>query len=380
MQFISKISRIDIHLNHHDSTRQIVTTILYIIFTLGFFLLSIDLLVTALGHVGRDTAQLIMEVTTNPFVSLFIGLLITALIQSSSTTTAMIVAMVAAGSLEMQQALPMIMGANIGTTITSNLVSLSFITKKDVFSRAFSAATLHDHFNILTTIVVFPMQYKYNFLGLLSDKIAALFSVDQANTTQAMNDGLIKGKWISSEFVMNVVENPVIALILAVVLVFVSIKLFTKIIYKLIIGSAQLKFEKLIFDNRAKSFGWGAMITAGMQSSSVTTSLIVPLVAAGKIKLRDVQSFIVGANVGTTVTALLAALFKSPEAVSIAVAHLMFNSIGTMLWLGMPGLNKLPLLMAEKLGELTTKHRMISLVYIIITFFLLPFAFIYFTK
>ena len=111
-------------MNNNDSSWQIVKTIFYIISTLVFFLLSIDLLVTALGHVGKDTAQLILEVTANPFVSLFIGLLITALIQSSSTTTSMIVAMVAAGSLEMHQALPMIMGANIGTTITSNLVSL----------------------------------------------------------------------------------------------------------------------------------------------------------------------------------------------------------------------------------------------------------------
>lgn len=380
MQFISRNARITIHLNNNDSSWQIVKTIFYIISTLVFFLLSIDLLVTALGHVGKDTAQLILEVTANPFVSLFIGLLITALIQSSSTTTSMIVAMVAAGSLEMHQALPMIMGANIGTTITSNLVSLSFISKKEVFSRAFSSATLHDHFNILTTIVLFPLQYKYNFLGFLSDKVTSLFSIDQANSTQAMSEGLIKGKWILSEFVMNVVENPIIALILAVILVFVSIKLFTKIIYKLIIGSAQLKFEKLIFNNKAKSFGWGAMITAGMQSSSVTTSLVVPMVAAGKIKLGHVHSFIVGANVGTTITALLAALFKSPEAVSIAVAHLMFNSIGTIIWLVMPGLNKFPVAMAEKLGMLTMKYRMMSLVYIIITFFLLPFAFIYFTK
>jgi sodium-dependent phosphate cotransporter len=292
----------------------------------------------------------------------------------------MIVAMVAAGSLDMHQAIPMIMGANIGTTITSNIVSLSFISQRNIFGRAFSSATLHDHFNILITIIIFPLQYQYNFLGFLSDSVISLFSIDPAAGAEPLGNGVIKGKWIVSEFVLGVIENPVIVLILAVISLFTSIKLFTNIIYKLFIGSARIRFEKLIFKNRLKSFGWGALITAGLQSSSVTTSLIVPLVATGKIRLRNVYPFIVGANIGTTITALLAALFKSQEAVGIAVAHLLFNLIGGIVFLGIPGLNRVPILLAERLGELAMRYRIISLIYMVITFFLLPFAFIYLTK
>lgn len=345
-----------------------------------FFLLSVDLLITALAHVGGDTAQLILQVTTNPFVSLFIGLLTTALIQSSSTTTSMIVAMVAAGSLEMEQALPMIMGANIGTTITSNIVSLSYISKKEVFKKAFSSAVIHDHFNILTTLIVFPLQYKYNLLGVMSDHLTSLITLNQAVSAEAVTEHSIQGKWIVSEFLLHTIQQPMIVLIIGVALLFVSIKLFTKILYRFFIGTARIKFEDLIFKNKFKSFGWGAMITAGLQSSSVTTSLIVPLVAIGKIKLRNVYPFLVGANIGTTITALLAALFKSPEAISIAVAHLTFNLIGGLLFFVVPWLNQIPILLSEHLGELTEKRRVISIVYIIITFFLLPFAFIYFTK
>ncbi len=345
-----------------------------------FFLLSVDLVITALAHVGRDTAQLIIEVTTNPFVSLFIGLLITALIQSSSTTTSMIVAMVAAGSMEMEQALPMIMGANIGTTITSNLVSLSYISKKEVFKQAFSAAVIHNHFNILTTIVLFPLQYKYNLLGILSDKLTSLITLNKFESAEVIQENSIQGKWIVSEYLLQTIEYPFIILIFGAVFLFLSIKLFTKILFRFFIGSARIRFENLIFKNRFKSFGWGAMITAGLQSSSVTTSLVVPLVAVGKIRLRNVYPFLVGANIGTTITALLAALFKSPEAISIAMAHLIFNLIGGFLFFILPWMNKIPLILSEHLGGFTEKRRVISIVYIIITFFLIPFAFIYFTK
>ena len=344
-----------------------------------FFLFSIDLLVTSLGHVGGDAVQEVLSVTANPFVSLFIGLLITALIQSSSTTTSMIVAAVAAGSMEMHQAIPMIMGANIGTTITSNIVSLNYISDRQTFSRAFSSATLHDHFNIITTIILFPLQYKYNLLGNISEKLSALLasgSVIKSNVNQA---AISLGDLIS-EWLIDLVHYPFIILIVSVVLLFTSIKLFTNIIYKVIIGPPNNQLQRIVFKNPIKSFGWGAIITGALQSSSVTTSFIVPLVATDKIRLNQIYPFIIGANVGTTITALLAALFKSPEAVSIAMAHFMFNLLGGILLLLIPGLNRLPLLLTKLLGELTMRHRIISLIYLIITFFLLPFAFIYFTK
>jgi len=367
-------------LNHKTNARQVVKTLIYIISVLVFFLFTIDLLVTSLGHVGKETVQSVLEVTANPFVSLFIGLLITALIQSSSTTTAMIVAAVAAGSMEMHQAIPMVMGANIGTTITSNIVSLSYISDRTVFRRAFSAATLHDHFNILTTIILFPLQYQYNLLGDIAEKVTSLITYQEASSTQVNLAYFQIGNLMISEFVVDLIGNPVLVLLIAIPVLFLSIKLFTKIIYKLFIGSASKKFEIIVFKNPFKAFSWGALITAALQSSSVTTSFIVPLVATDKIKINQVYPFLVGANIGTTITALLAALFKTPEAISIALTHFMFNVIGGLVLLGLPGLNKLSLIMTEILGELSMRYRIISLIYLIITFFLLPFAFIYLTN
>jgi sodium-dependent phosphate cotransporter len=357
-----------------------VRTVVYLLAVFTFFLFSIDLLVTSLGHVGKETVQNVLSVTANPFISLFIGLLITAMIQSSSTTTSMIVAAVAAGSMEMQQAIPMIMGANIGTTITSNIVSLNYISDRQTFSRAFSSATLHDHFNIITTIILFPLQYKYNLLGNYSEKLSSLVSFNSMRSFNVQHAGFNLGDLMISEWLIDVVKYPYLLLLISILLLFSSIKLFTNIIYKVIIGPPNNQLQKIVFKNPYKSFAWGALITGALQSSSVTTSFIVPLVATDKIKLHQVYPFIIGANIGTTITALLAAVFKTPEAISIAMAHFMFNLVGGVILLLIPGLNKLPLLFTRLLGGLTIRHRIISLIYLIITFFLLPFAFIYLTK
>jgi sodium-dependent phosphate cotransporter len=292
----------------------------------------------------------------------------------------MIVAAVAAGSMQMHQAIPMIMGANIGTTITSNIVSLSYISDRNIFRRAFSAATLHDHFNILTTIILFPLQYNFNFLEILSAKVTTFLTFNDGDNISFELAQFKMGNLMISDWLVELVDNPVIILLLSAAILFASIKLFTNIIYKLFIGPASYKFEKIVFKNPVKAFGWGTIITGALQSSSVTTSFIVPLVATDKIKLHRVYPFIIGANVGTTITALLAALFKSPEAISIAVAHFLFNIIGGILFLALPGLNKLTLIMTDILGELSMRYRIISLIYLIITFFLLPFAFIYLTN
>src|SRR3954470_6467340 len=116
----------------------------YILAALFIFLLALDLMISSLQHLGTAAAETIIMATSNPFTGLFIGLLVTAIIQSSSATTSMVVALVASGSISLEGAVPIIMGANIGTTITSTIISLGFITKKKEFRRAVSAGTYHD--------------------------------------------------------------------------------------------------------------------------------------------------------------------------------------------------------------------------------------------
>ncbi len=110
--------------------RSRLITALWIVGIFLWFVLALDLMVSALKSLGEPGAGFTLQATANPFTALFIGLLTTAMIQSSSTTTSLVVALVASGALTLENAVPVIMGANIGTTITSTLVSLGFIRKK----------------------------------------------------------------------------------------------------------------------------------------------------------------------------------------------------------------------------------------------------------
>ncbi|MDX1628323.1 MAG: Na/Pi symporter, partial [Fulvivirga sp.] len=118
-------------MNSTENSKKIfIKNGLAIIAIIFIFLFAIELMGEAFNHLSKNVAQSILFATSNPFVGLFIGLLITALIQSSSTSTSMIVAVVASGSITLADAVPMIMGANIGTTLTSTIVSLGFMNKK----------------------------------------------------------------------------------------------------------------------------------------------------------------------------------------------------------------------------------------------------------
>ncbi len=353
-----------------------------IVLILFVFMFSIDLMVISLGHISKDAVRSMISLVSNPFIALFIGLLITSIVQSSSTTTSVIVAMVASGSMEISHAIPMVMGANIGTTITSDLVSLSFIAKKVELRRAITTSTSHDFFNILTTIILLPLQYFYNIIGRISETITSFLNINLAHNaypnTPVSSASLVNIP-VSDQF-FNLIDSPIITFILSLVLLFVSIKLLAKIISSLFLGSSRSKFESFIFKNTYKSFTWGAILTGAVQSSSVTTSLLVPIVAVGRIKVKNAFPFILGANVGTTLTALLAALFKNEAAISIAIAHLSFNLIGVLIFLPIRFMRNIPVFLANQLGLLTSKHRIVGFLYIIITFFLLPFALIFISK
>ncbi len=139
------------------------------------FLLSVTLIGDTFKLLGADFARKIMNGVCNPFVGVFVGMLTTAIVQSSSLTTSLVVGMVAGNVLTIPLAIPIVMGANIGTTITNVLVSFGHIGKKEEFERAFAAATVHDFFNILTVIVLFPLQYFFNILGVSATFVASGF-------------------------------------------------------------------------------------------------------------------------------------------------------------------------------------------------------------
>ena len=289
---------------------------------------------SSLQHLKRNVSETILLATSNPFTGLFIGLVITAMLQSSSTTTSLVVALVASGGLTLQSAIPIIMGANIGTTITAAIVSLGFISKKKEFRRAVAAGTYHYFFNLLTAVVLFPLEYYYDFLSTLSLWITrALFR--PGAQVEKIDTHSWSGFSFVTDWLIESVNSPFVLVVLAILLLFASILIFRRLISDLLKAKSPEVFSRFFFKSPLKSFSWGLLTTAAMRSSSITTSVVVPIVANKIVNLKQAAPFIMGANVGTTITAFIAAILQTntSAAISIAIVHFLFNLIGVFLFM-----------------------------------------------
>lgn len=369
-------------LSPQNSNRWIIVSrnTAFILAALLIFLFTLDLMIASLHHLGKDAADIIILATSNPFTGLFIGLLITALIQSSSATTSMAVALIASGSITLEGTIPIIMGANIGTTITSTIVSLGFITRKKEFRRAVTIGTYHDFFNILTTLILFPLEYYFGFLSGMAQWMATSFFNQPIGPAKESISFLGSGFHPVIEYIVTLVDNGFVLGVLSISLLFGSILFFRKVLSKTLGFGSQERFQQFFFKSEFKSFFWGLLTTAAIRSSTVTTSLVVPLVAKKVVKLRSAMPFVLGANIGTTITAFIAALFNSNAAISIAIAHFLFNAIGVLLFFPVPALKEVPVKLAEGLGRLTIKYRLAGFLYVLLMFFFIPFSLIYLNK
>lgn len=344
------------------------------------FMLSINLLSHSFQGLQEDIASLILSVTMNPFIGLFIGLLLTAVIQSSSISTSMVVALVGSGTISLSAAVPLIMGANVGTTLTSTVISLSFITSKRAFRKAISAGVVHDIYNIILVVLLFPLEYYYQTLSRTSTWLVnSLGIADPEATSELVYFGTYSARSID-ESLANTIGSHWAVLVLACGMLFFSIKYISNIISQSLIGESKDKMKKYIFISPYKSFLWGGGLTAAVQSSSITTSLIIPLVATNKVSLEKSFPFIIGANIGTTITALIASFFATEVAVSIAIVHLLFNLLGVLLFLPIASVRRIPIGVAALFGRLTLRHRLYGFLYIILMFFIIPFLLIYFNQ
>ena len=235
------------------------------------FFFSINLMIQTTASITNTTFIELISATKNPFISFFIGILLTAIIQSSSTTSSLVVAMVASGTLPFSGGIYIIMGANIGTTITSDIISLAYIIRKDEFQRALASASIHDFFNIFTAAILLPLEYYYHFLSNSALFITGLISSNHSASYIYHSGGLIFINSISV-WLISLIGNNLIPLILGILLLFLAIKFMTSIIYKSVIGDSREKLKRYIFNNPLKSFSWGFLFTGGLQSSSITTS------------------------------------------------------------------------------------------------------------
>jgi sodium-dependent phosphate cotransporter len=288
------------------------------------------------------------------------------------------------------------MGANIGTTVTNTIVAMAHITRKQEFKRAFGGALLHDFFNVLGVLILLPLhiasQYIMpggkGFLEFLAEKLASVFGnvggAKFASPLKKVTGPIIK---LLREYLFPAILRPflgqqsgkaelalsILTLACALVLLFLSLKYMTKFMRSVLMVRIENLFDAYLFKTAVRGFAVGAILTAVVQSSSVTTSLAVPLVGAGVLTMQQIYPYVLGANLGTTITAMLASLAIGGEggqiAITVAFAHLFFNIFGTAIWYP---LRVVPITMAGRMAEFCTRSRKLALIYLVVMFYVIP--------
>jgi len=242
---------------------------------LAFFLFGMDIMTRALKRVaGEHLKSLLGALTRNRFIAVAVGAFVTAIIQSSSVTTVILVGFISAGLLSMSQSVAVIMGANIGTTVTAQILAFNvtqFALPVITLGFLVSFAPKHENWR----------QYGLMMLGL------GLIFYGMAIMSEAVRPLQSYGPFIAF---MTTMQNPVLAVLA------------------------------------------GAVFTAVIQSSSATTGILIVLAGQGLIGLETAIAIVLGANIGTCITAILAAIGKPREAVRAAAVHTLFNVAGVLIW------------------------------------------------
>ncbi|XP_048042570.1 sodium-dependent phosphate transport protein 2A [Megalobrama amblycephala] len=428
------------------------------------FVCSLDVLSSAFQLAGGKVAGDIFKdnaILSNPVAGLMVGILVTVLVQSSSTSTSIVVSLVSSGLLEVKSAVPIIMGSNIGTSVTNTIVALMQAGERNEFKRAFAGATIHDCFNWLSVLVLLPLEVASGLMSFLARVTVSGFQLHSGDEAPELlktltepftkliiqldksvitgialgdesmrNHSLVK-VWCKSSSSVNVtaaaaqncsaelhcgkdsnltwiiqnISKPINAekcrhlfvdsglsdLAVGLVLLAGSLMvlcscllLLVKVLNSLLKGQVAKVVEGVINTDFPYPLGWlsgylamlmGAGMTFIIQSSSVFTSAMTPLIGIGVISLNRAYPLTLGSNIGTTTTAILAALAspreKLPAACQIALCHFYFNIFGILLWYPVP-FTRLPIRMATALGERTAKYRWFAVLYLLVCFLLLP--------
>lgn len=329
---------------------------------------------------GAASAQALFAFATNPFMGVLLGGLVTALVQSSSTVTSIIVGMVA-GGLPVSVAIPMVMGANLGTTITNTLVSFGHVGNREEFRRAFAAATVHDGFNLLSILIFLPLEMAFGLLERLSGALVGLAKQFGSHDLGGLDfvEAVVEPVSDLIEILVSPLPGPwagVALIVLGVVLILVAIIRLSAALRTVMVGKANQLLHTAVGRGPISGIVSGTVVTVVVQSSSTTTSLMVPLAGSGVFRLGEVYPFTLGANIGTTITALLAATVTASgsleTALQIALAHLLYNLLGVVVIYGIPWLRTLPMLAAEWLARVASERKGLAVAYTLGMFFVVP--------
>ena len=358
----------------------VVLALLYV------FLVGVNGLGAGFRALGEGVLDSFFAATENPFVSLMIGILATTLVQSSSVTTAMIVGLVAApeNPIPVANAIPMIMGANIGTTVTNTIASLAHMGRKEEFRRAFSVATVHDFFNYMAVLVLLPVEMATGYLQRMAVALTGMLSGVGGGDYDSPIKNAIKAGGAPIEAALEALLPTerlaaVCYILLSGALIFAALLGIVTVMRASMQNHVESLVSRALVRHALIAMIVGTVVTVMVQSSSITTSLLVPLAGAGVLKLEQAFPVTLGANIGTTVTALLAALAatdaNAAAGLTIALVHLLFNLSGTLLIYPFAPIRRLPMLFARKLADVAVESKAWAIAYVVGLFYVIPIVF-----
>lgn len=444
--------------------------IIGVLVALYFFLAGLSLMGGSFGALGGKGAGELFTITDNPIAGLMVGVLATVLVQSSSTSTSIVVGLVGADVLSPRQAIPIIMGANIGTSVTNTIVSMAHSGDRLELERAFSGATVHDMFNMLTVVTLLPLEIIIGAMsregGLLywisrglteaafgesetdltfpsptkeivSPLVKAVLSKDK-NVVKALSFGappsytmpsgsgtyycvssamskawkkvaedayegltscsgftnecadgsscytdagdyytneIAGARLIGKGFLKGAgdVAGGIIGLILSLLVLCGALYVLVRLLQSLVMGQAKKVIMKGTKMNDYLAMLLGLVITIIVQSSSVTTSALTPLVGIGVLPVHKMLPMTLGANIGATCTSILAAFAVMKfNSIQIAFCHLLFNIIGILIWFPVPVMRRVIVRAACTLGFYASYWRLVPLIYILVMFVAVP--------
>lgn len=352
-----------------------------VIALLYLFLVGVSSLEAGIKALGADFQTGLLERVDHPVAGLFAGILATVLVQSSSVSTSTIVGLVGAGTLTVDAAVPMIMGANIGTTVTSTLASLGHVRRGDEFRRAFAAATVHDIFNVIAVAIFLPIQLSTHFLSDTAEKLADVLGSSgvEGGKTDSPVKKFVKEpvSWAKDFFESFTDSDQVLGgllIVFGLVLIFFALTFITKSMRLLIAERVERAMNSLISrGGGVPGLAMGLVMTVAVQSSSITTSILVPMVGSGVLTLRNAFPVTLGANLGTTVTALLASLAVDLRAgLVVALTHTIFNLFGILTIYPVPAVRAVPIRLAERLAQTASKNYLLVGAYVVGLFLVVP--------
>jgi len=429
----------------------------FLLSLLYLFLLGLGLMGNAFkGMSGKSVGNMLTSID-NPLAGLSIGVLATVLLQSSSTTTSIVVTMVGAGIVNVANAIPIVMGANIGTSVTNSLVSHGHIVNLTEFRLGFQGASAHSSFNLLCVLVLLPLEIitgaiaggggmlywissgiadalvgasaetftspvkilvgplSSKFIKIDKDLIKGIAKgciacegpngetegyckddsrkdkdknkIKECVTTAEWEGIYLKGNVVKSGFAADMGDGTGSVVVLVISLIFLCLALYgiVRLLHYLVLSSGRTQTadgsdspfvrytRKVLSFNAYLSIFFGMVMTIAVQSSSITTSALVPLVALNIISVEEMLPLTLGANIGTTCTAFLASMVtEKKDAIQIALVHFFFNVIGILIWFPVPFMRRVPLKMAETLACNTLLYRWFGAFYILLVFVLIP--------